>query len=151
MAQVNYWVVVDTTGEIVGSITGDTTIDSGIITNNVAIGHTAYAQVNGDTAENTYYPTGTRTTRPLFSTANTWNKTSILANGTDTATFGSSLPNPTDCVVSFIGVTGTVQRVLQSQTIIDGSLSINTSIPGTYVVNLSAFPYQSYTQTITAT
>jgi hypothetical protein len=151
MSNETYNLVKDSTGGIVGQITGDVTLDTGLLTNNTPVGHTTYLGQATDTVDNLYYPSGTRTTRPLFTTSNSWNATTITANGTSTATFGSSLPNPTSVVVEYTNTISSSQQVLQSLDTTDGSFSLNTTLAGTYLVSFTAFPYQKYSQIITAT
>lgn len=77
----------------------------------------------------------------------TWNKTTITANGTDTATLGSSLPNPT--IVTVDVPTGAV--LPDPEEVTAGSFSLATTISGDYTVRIyPPFPYMSITQVITA-
>ena len=100
-----------------------------------------------------YFPAGVKTARPLLTTANSWNKTTITANGTDTAVFGASLPNPTAVTIITPPTAGiTTDGVNKiTGTVTDGTLTITATKAGGYVVTLKAFPYQDYTVTITAT
>jgi len=89
--------------------------------------------------------TGAVTTRPTLTA--TWNKTSITANGSDTAIFGSTLPNPTTVIVG-VPVSATTPEAEQVTT---GTFSITTTIAGEYTVTITPpFPYIPVTQVITA-
>ena len=99
--------------------------------------------------EATEYYTGNpmeKTTRPLFTTSNSWNKTTFTANGTDSAVFGSSLPNPT--YVTIIGPPGVPNVYEETNT--DTTLTIKSTFKGEYEVTIKGFPYQDYTTTLTA-
>jgi hypothetical protein len=79
---------------------------------------------------------GTVTPRP---TLPAFDKTSILANGTDTATL-STLPDP--CAVTVNGV---------EFSITGGTLELDADYPGTYRVEIRQFPYRDFVQEIIAT
>jgi hypothetical protein len=112
---------------------------------------------------NTYYVTNypsspTLSTLLSFTTSNSWNTTSIPNNGTTQAIFGSSLPNPTTASIAITNSPttlaysrGSPATVYMNQTITDGSLVMTSTVAGLYTVTLSAFPYQTYTATITVT
>lgn len=93
-----------------------------------------------------YYPSGVKTTRPLFTAANSWSKTTFTANGTDSAVFGSSLPNPTH--ITIIGPSGVPNVYEETNT--DTSLTIKATVKGEYEITIRGFPYQDYTTTLTA-
>lgn len=93
-----------------------------------------------------YYPSGVKTARPLLTTANSWNKTTFTANGTDSAVFGSSLPNPT--YITIIGPLGVPNVYDETNT--DTSITIKSTFKGDYEVTIKGFPYQDYTTTLTA-
>lgn len=84
--------------------------------------------------------------RPLFSNTWTFNKTTIDADGSDTATIGSGLPNPTRCIIqnNIEGTTGP-----EPFDITDGSLAITVPTPGIYTIMLSKYPYKDEIFTIT--
>lgn len=93
----------------------------------------------------------TRAARPLLSTVATWNKTSITANGTDSATL-SGLPNPTTIVIDLPAGSTIDSSITLTYTITDGSFTLTANAPGTYTIHAyDPFPYQTYSQTITAT
>lgn len=69
------------------------------------------------------------------------------ASGTDSITYGSSLPNPTTVLVQS---DNTSMEPVVAFTVTDGSLVLNTIVPGTYTITLSAFPYITKTITVTA-
>lgn len=83
-----------------------------------------------------YVLAGAVTPRP---TLPAFNRTSILANGTDTATL-SGLPDP--CAVTVNGV---------AHSIVGGTLELDADYPGTYRVEIRQFPYRDFVQEITAT
>lgn len=74
-----------------------------------------------------------RPTLPSF------DKTSILANGSDTATL-SGLPDP--CTVLVNG---------QEYIVTGGTLELDAGYPGTYRVEIRHFPYRDFVQEIIAT
>lgn len=86
-----------------------------------------------------YVLSGVVTPRPLFSSVATFNKTTITADGTDSAVLGPSLPNPTT-VQAISSPSGGESTSLT--TITDGSLTIKSSIQGFIRISLKAFPYQ---------
>lgn len=141
-----YNIVSNTTGEIIRQLGGDTSIESNIITDNTPSGTTAYLGLQTDTNNEFYYITGTKTSRLIFSSVGSWDKQSIVANGTDTATFSSSLPNPTQIVVSVpngLNIPGPINET-------SGSFSVNTTVPGDYIVTFISYPYKQQSYTITA-
>lgn len=86
------------------------------------------------------------TSRPTITA--TWDKTSVTANGSDTATLGSTLPNPTS--VSVAVPDGAVTP--DDEVVTGGTFSFATSIAGNYIINVTPpFPYLSHTQVIVAT
>lgn len=86
--------------------------------------------------------------RQPLSAITSWNKTTILANGTDTGTI-TGLPNPSVLQVTPAVSTGIPQQT--PETITSGTWSINTDSPGGYSINIKSFPFRDYTQIITAT
>lgn len=95
-----------------------------------------------------YYVSGVLTARPLLTSVASWSTTSITANGVSSAVFGSGIPNPT--TVSIIQQ-GNKAVTPVSGTITSGTLTITANYPGTYLVTMNVFPYQDYSQVITAT
>jgi hypothetical protein len=87
-------------------------------------------------------------TRPLLTTVATWNKTVFSANGTDQATLGSGLPNPT--TISITPPAGKGIPAIADQIVTAGSFAFTTTVMGDYIVIAKAFPYQDYTVTIKA-
>lgn len=144
MDTLRYAIYDNTTGMIL-SILEVLADDTVTIPGNTGVGQTA---VQDDTVDDDlhYYVAGVRTNRPLLSTANSWSATTVVANGINTITFGSSLPNPTTANVSSItgdaGLSGTVT---------DGTFEFSTNIAGSYFVDLEAFPYQIYKIQVEAT
>lgn len=102
--------------------------------------------IEGEANDSTQYISGgVVTARPTLTA--TWNKTTITANGSDTATFGSTLPNPTTVTVG-VPVSATAPEAEQVTT---GTFSIATPISGEYTVTvMPPFPYMPVTQVITA-
>lgn len=94
-----------------------------------------------------YISGGVVTPRPLFTTSSSWNTTSITANGTSTATFGSTIPSGT--VATIIANTAKVASITPI-TITDGSLNITSNVVGTYDITFSKFPYLDYKVRVTA-
>lgn len=149
MAFLTYNLADNTTGEIIAQIGVDTDNDANAVTNNTPSGATAYVGDPLDTSAIYYYVSGVKTARPLMSTVGSWNTTSITADGISTATFGSSLPNPTTVVVQLpIGVGLTIPGPI---TVTTGSFSLTTPVPGIYNVIIDAFPYVQLATEITAT
>lgn len=85
--------------------------------------------------------------RPLFSTVATFDKTTIDADGTDSATLGPSLPNPTQISCLQVPVGGGTVELTE---ITDGKIVIKSSLPGLIYFNLQAFPYQQQLFTVIA-
>lgn len=86
------------------------------------------------------------TSRPAMSAS--WNKTTITADGVDTATFGSGIPSGTkvDCISFPQTVTPPSQ-----ETITTGSFSFAADVVGEYVIQISPpLPYHPVVTTITA-
>lgn len=83
-----------------------------------------------------YVPDGTLTPRPDLAG---FDKTSILADGADTATL-SGLPDP--CMALINGL---------EHTITGGTLELDADYPGTWRVEIRYFPYRDFVQEITAT
>ncbi|MFV3131961.1 hypothetical protein [Niveispirillum sp. KHB5.9] len=83
-----------------------------------------------------YVVSGTITPRPILPQ---FDKTSILADGTDIATL-SGLPDP--CTVLVNG---------EEHTITGGTLELDADYPGTWRVEIRHFPYRDFVQEITAT
>lgn len=83
-----------------------------------------------------YVLAGIVTPRPVLPG---FDKTSILADGTDTATL-SGLPDP--CIVHVNGAT---------HSITGGTLELDADYPGIYQVEIREFPYRDFIQEITAT
>lgn len=95
-----------------------------------------------------YVSGGSLSSRPLLSTVATWNKTALSPNGTDQATLGSGLPNPTTISITpppNLGISPIADQIVTT-----GSFSFTTTVMGDYVVTARSFPYQDYTVTIKA-
>ncbi|SHM10748.1 hypothetical protein SAMN05216428_1146 [Nitrosospira sp. Nsp11] len=92
-----------------------------------------------------YVDSGVVSSRPTITA--TWSKLEVIANGSDTTTLGSSLPNPTEVFV-FVpdGAVAPEMEIVTS-----GTFSFATPIVGSYTINvIPPFPYQPHTQIITA-
>jgi len=130
-----------TTGRIIKRIEA---IDSTIAGWQVGAGESIIDQdLNPDIQ---YLVSDTPTTRPLFSTVVTWDSTTLTADNTDTVTL-SGLPNPSGYNIT---VPEGAQIILPG-TITDGSLTLKTNTSGLYTVIIDSYPYQLYSQVITAT
>ncbi len=86
--------------------------------------------------ERDYVLDGVVIPRPTLSA---FDKTSIAADGIDTATL-SGLPDP--CTILING---------QEHTVTGGTLDLDADRPGTYRVEIRHFPYRDFAQEITAT
>ena len=86
-----------------------------------------------------FIPSGVATLRPTQST--TIDKTAINANGNDVVTI-SNAP---------IGATCTISNSETVTGIIDGTDTFVTTIPGTYFMTISLFPFLDFTAVINAT
>lgn len=95
--------------------------------------------------EEEYILAGVITPRPEITAI--WNKTAISADGADTATFGSTLPNPTD--ISVMVPDGAISP--EVETVTSGTFEFATPIVGEYTLSIvPPFPYQPISQVITA-
>jgi hypothetical protein len=102
--------------------------------------------INQDLSFDTQYiSSGSPTTRPTLSL--TWNKTTITADGSDSATVASGIPNPTNYRII---VPAGIQSISDG-TITTGTLTFTADLSGIYTIILDSFPYQTYKQNITAT
>jgi hypothetical protein len=88
------------------------------------------------------------TERPLLTTVATWNKTTITANGTDSATLGAGLPNPTTVIINIVTAEGA--EPVDNFTVTDGSLVFKSNIIGEYSILAQTISYKDYLVTITA-
>jgi hypothetical protein len=135
-----------TTGQVTKVIGLDPTTDVFTVAANIGAGEAAYYNTSGDfySAEEQYFPSGVLTTRPKITNAGVApiNYRNFIADGADTVTWGTALPNPT--YINF-------DTPLEAQGLIDhmetsGSLSLKTMVPGNYNIEFRApFPYQAYT------
>lgn len=89
-----------------------------------------------------YFPSGVYTTRPKLSSVATWDKETLRGDGTDTATLGTGLPNPTYLRLLPQEAPG-VSEV--EGTCVDGSASITFQTAGVYHILAQAWPYQDET------
>lgn len=89
-----------------------------------------------------YFPGGVYTKRPKFSEVATWDKETLRGDGTDTATLGTGLPNPTYLRLLPQEAPG-VSEV--EGTCVDGSASITFQTSGVYHILAQAWPYQDET------
>lgn len=135
----NYVVYRDSDGSIVRA--GKCPDDE--LENQALTGETAIEGEADDTTQYVY--SGIVSSRPEI--AATWDKIEITANGSDTATLGSSLPNPT---IVFVSVPdGAIPPDVE--TVTTGIFEFATPIAGTYTLIVTPpFPYQPHTQIITA-
>jgi hypothetical protein len=115
----------------------------GVLASQAGAGETAISGTADDILE--YISGGSVTSRPVISA--TWNKTSIIANGIDSAILGSALPNPTSVLVSVPpGATLPPEEI-----VVTGSFSFATPIAGSYTIKvIPPFPYQPHEQVIIA-
>jgi hypothetical protein len=135
-----YTIYNSTTGQLLRKIS---TQDADLANTQVQAGESI---INQDLSFDTQYiSSGSPTTRPTLSL--TWNKTTITANGSDSAIVSSSIPNPTN--YSIIVPAG-IQPITDG-TITTGTLTFTADLPGIYTIILDSFPYQIYKQNITAT
>ena len=150
MALTSYNIVENTTGIIKLQMQGDLDNDPNLIVNNTPLGHTTYEGNSAQTPDIYYYIGATITARPLFTINNSWTRTIINADGANTATFGSNIANPSNIVIQ--SITPQIASLVgtQSNVIIDGILSFNTTLKGDYQIDLVSFPYIPYTQIIRA-
>lgn len=96
-------------------------------------------------SETQYLVSSTPTTRPLLSSIATWDSTTLTADNIDTVIL-SGLPNPSNYSIQTpLGVSP-----ITSGTITDGTLEFKTDFTGTYTIVIDSFPYQLYSQNITA-
>jgi len=150
---INYIIFTKSSGEINNSVTAAT--DSIDLTY-IQLMHPDFDPVLQDFMETVdqvnpiseYVVSGAITTRPLFSAVATLNKSVITADGTDSATLGSGLPNPTTVVGLQIPDGGEYTPAIT--TITDGSLIIKSAVVGQIAFNLRAFPYQNQLFTVEA-
>jgi len=145
-----YWLVEDSTGKIIQMFDVDLTTQPTFLTDNTPANHSTYLVQSGETKDNTYFPSTIRTTRPLLTTVASWNKTTLISDGTDSVTFGSGLPNPTTVNISFISI-GLLPPNDVTQVVTDGTLTITTTVLLDLQINIDVFPYQPYSQIITVT
>lgn len=83
-----------------------------------------------------------------LTTVATWDVLTIDADGTDAATLGATLPNPTTIHIEFVSVEGA--EAVDDFIVADGSLVLKASVIGTYKVTAKTAAYIDYTVTITA-
>lgn len=148
MADILIYAIYNTTSGEITKVFGVGIDDILTIPGNTGVGEASSLETSVN-ATTQYYVSSVITTRPLFTSVGSWDTTTITANGISSATFGSSLPNPTTAVITTPPDAGTFNTV--SATITTGSFTITTPVAGTYQVTLTAFPYQQLTTTITAT
>lgn len=149
MAFENYNIVSNISGAIVTRIGVDLALDPNGVSNNLPANTSAYVGLQSDSENDLYYVGNIKTSRPLFTTVGSWNRTNIVANGSNVATFGNTLPNPTQILVIVPANKGLPIPGQINET--SGSFSLTTTIPGTYTVVFDAFPYKQLSTTITAT
>lgn len=136
----SYTIYIATTGEIRGFLQADVAPFSDWFEPGVV----AVESVGelGDDGATHYLPAGTLTARPATSCP--LDKTTITANGTDTATL-SSIP-----VGASVTVTDSNGTTTYAAT--DSTLEITADDPGTITITITpAFPYKPLTVTVTAT
>ena len=78
----------------------------------------------------------------------TWNKQTITADGSDAATLGAGLPNPTQIIIAVVSAKGA--EAVAPFNVTDGSLVFKSLIEGEYLVTAIGPGYQPYAVTITA-
>lgn len=128
------------TGQVTGNYTGYTVEQLESV---VPVGTSVYDTDVRYKGSDYYIVAGVLTARPTLSL--TWNKTSILNNGTDAAVVASGIPNPSIVEIETpIGV-----QYTEPVTITDGSLSFTAQQEGSYTIYIDSFPYKLYSQTIT--
>lgn len=110
---------------------------------------TGETAIEGEANDETQYISGGAVTvRPDITFVASWNKTTVSANGVDTATFGPGLPNPTSVSVQVPnGATTPTDEIVTG-----GTFSFATPIAGEYVVTVvPPLPHMPYSQLIIAT
>lgn len=143
---VHYVLYENTTGKIVGD--GDVSTSDQVLQQNTA-SLTAIAGA-GSIALN-YVLSGVITARPALSTvATVTNAGGWAANGSDVYSYGTGLPNPTTVSIKANGASGYNFTNIPPFTVADGVLNLTTTMPGDYVITLTAFPYQDQTLSVTA-
>lgn len=135
------------TGEIRATIS----TDPGSASANVGPGEAFAEETELLPPDTWYYPGGVKTERPLLSSAASWNKTTIAADGVDAATL-SNLPIGSRVLIypSTLGPAGqSLEPVVIDETV-DASLSVTSQVVMSYTVEIFSFPYKPYVQTIEA-
>ena len=148
MALINTVFAANISGEILKSIVYDSDyyIAGDVIANQPA-NTTIYTANVSDTGDTIYAFGGNIIARPLFTSVGSWNTLSITANGVSTASFISSLPNPTQVSIVLPSGLGSSHS---GTSVTTGTFNLTTTVAGSYVVTFTAFPYQTLTTTITA-
>lgn len=134
-----------TSGRITRHLEVDLTEDPTGITRNAKAGESDYTSNSTLDDALYYFPSGVLTERPSLLPTSSWNKTVGRSTGTDTITLGASLPNPSFCDI--ISSPEAVTNIFD-QSVTTGSLSLTTTVQGTYNLVLSAFPYRDISETV---
>ena len=71
-----------------------------------------------------------------------------LANGVDTISYGTALPNPTTMTMV---CSNPRFKSISSATVTDGTITLTTTAIGTYIITIDAFPYLTKVITVAAT
>lgn len=140
----NYTIYVIATGQVVQS---GTCADDALASFPLAAGQAILedAELDGDQM----IVAGAPAARPLLTSVATWDTLAIAANGIAKATLGAGLPNPSSILVAPPARLGIATP--PEQVVTDGTFTFATTVPGAYVVTVSAFPYLDYEVTINAT
>jgi hypothetical protein len=137
----------NTTGEISNVFTVDDIFPNAIsdLYYNIPVNNTLALCDHDDDPMIIYFPSGVKTFKPYFVDYNSWNHTVGSADGLSSITFGTSLPNPTSCNI----ITPKQVKNIAPIDITSGTATITTTVPGTYIVKFSQFPYFDYEEAIT--
>lgn len=108
---------------------------------------TGETAIEGEADDDTHYIVAAVVTERPTLTA-TWDKTTITADGVDQATLGSTLPNPTNLMVTV--VPEGVQQP-DPEEVTTGTFTFATPVAGEYTILVTPpFPYIAVTQVIIA-
>ncbi len=95
---------------------------------------------------NYYIDSGVLTERPEW-TFSTWSKTTIDADGVDSATI-TGLLNPS--IISIDVIEGVGIIATDDIEVTDGSFTLKSNQPGTFSITINHFPYKPFTTIIEA-
>lgn len=142
----DYVIYNTTTGRITKALTVIDANDTASVPANVGVGEASLAA--SGLPETHYVTGGASVIRPdLDTVCSLTNAGGWTANGTDTITYGSALPNPTKVRVSCDNPRFTQ---ISDASITDGTLTLTTTAAGEYTIMLESFPYATKILTVTA-